>query len=215
MTPQSDVPTLPSVREDASEEEREELRFAPSHNREQWDFEKIDPKMLRSMPRFSTSGDLPFMGDNSSASRIRSMKMSSDELAETFSSAGSSDEESIINSRYEYLRWNRSDEENLKFRKVVTNSSTKLKKMGSKLRRVPSNLLLRTRSAPTTATVPSDHTPEAVRPTDVSRYEVIRSTLLMNEQSDDDTRPRRKRSVTSMLESTFRLKENSRPQAVG
>lgn len=175
MTPPSDVPTLTSVQEDASEEEREELRFALCHsNREQWDFEKMDPLLLRSLPRFSTSGDLPFMGDNSSASRIRSTKMSSDELTETFSFAGSSDEESILNSKDQYLRFSRSNiaskEETVKLRKIVTTSSTRLRKLGSKLRKVHSNLLARSKSAPAPLEAGMDSTHANVQPDSVSQY---------------------------------------------
>ncbi|KAK6370949.1 hypothetical protein LTR64_006194 [Lithohypha guttulata] len=143
----SDLPTLASVREECSDEEKGATQSNKKVDRPvRWDFEKLDPQVLRSMPRFSTTGDLPFLTDNMSSSRLCLLKMSCEELAETFSSAGSSDEDSFVNrgtAKNTSKGTDSGDGGMRSLRRVMSNSSTKIKRMGSKLRRIPSNLLTR------------------------------------------------------------------------
>lgn len=137
------IATLDNVHED-SEEEEQAARFAfqDSHNLHGSVLDKINPNRWNHIPRLSTTCDLPlldFSGDHPFG-RVDSLKFSNDELLETYSS----DEESIINAKSSPESASPPESGGRRpsgLRRAMSTSSTKLKKISSRLRRVQSNLL--------------------------------------------------------------------------
>ena len=116
---------------------------------------KIDPNRWNYFPRLSTTCDLSMLdfSKDHSVSRIDSLKFSSDELLERYSDRHSTDEESIVNvnSTAKVTPTSENVDSRVKgLRRAMSNSSIKIRRMGSRLRRVPSNLLARSISREST-----------------------------------------------------------------
>lgn len=116
------------------------------------ELDQIDRDRWSQFPRLSTVLDDTTTGQLDS--RIDSLKFSNDELLETFSNGCSSDDESLLNSRRTLPAEGGNDSSTLspnessnKLRRAMSNSSVKassgLRRMGLKLRGVPSALLSR------------------------------------------------------------------------
>lgn len=146
------IATLDNVHED-SEEEEQAARFPTrgSSSLHGSILDKINPNRWNHFPRLSTACDLPVLNlsKDRSVSRIDSLKFSNDELLETYSDGHSTDEESIVNVKSIPESTSTPGSSGRKprgLRRAMSTSSTKLKRMGSRLRRIPSNLLARSSS---------------------------------------------------------------------
>lgn len=151
------VATLGNVHED-SEEEEQAARFPTRDSRSLHGsvLDTINPNRWNHLPRLSTTCDLPILNSSkdNSVSRIDSLNFSSDELLETYSNGHSTDEESIINVKNTPETTSTVESNGRKsigLRRAMSNSSIRLKRMGSRLRKVPITILARSNSQePTT-----------------------------------------------------------------
>jgi len=159
-TSMSIVPSVISMLENVHEDSEEEGRTArlPLQGNRSLDgsvLDMINPNCWNHFPRLSTTCDLPILdfSKDHSVSRIDSLKFSSDELLERYSDGHSTDEESIVNVNGTAKATPTSESVGSRakgLRRVVFNSSAKLKRMGSRLRRVPSSLLAKSISREST-----------------------------------------------------------------
>lgn len=150
------IATLDNVHED-SEDDGQVARFPTQEScgLPGSVLDKINPNRWNHFPRLSTTCDLPILdfSKDHSVSRIDSLNFSSDELLETYSNGHSTDEESIVNVNSAAKTTpppERVGRKSNGLRRAMSNSSTKLKSMGSTLRRAPSNLLARSISREST-----------------------------------------------------------------
>lgn len=216
------IATLDNVHED-SEEEEQAARFLTRHSRSLHGsvLDKINPSRWNHLPRLSTTCDLPFLDfpKDHSVARIDSLKFSNDELLETYSNGHSSDEESIVQVKSTPETTSTpesSGKRSAGLRRAMSSSSIKLKRMGSRLRRVPSNLLARSINRDPTTDSPLQTKSLPVTPVQqVSKFfPCLHSPSNPIQENQTQEVPRLRRSISRVLSRTFlRTKENDKPEA--